>query len=227
MSINTQNQSNQTIQISLSENPHPQTEISQSHNNISNSLVSPSNNDNPNYLQNFPLDEELDSLFDNYNTNSYPYEEEDNDSENDSSNNSSNHQDTSTINSNELFINDNSEINDNSSNNKVSTNSSNKINETISHKNKNNSNKSNSNDTVSKSMNKSMMLIPFSNFERFKQSVQFKYLEACYFFINKLSVYKVQNKYDFENDYSNEICKDLFKQIENLQKYFNVNRVNN
>ena len=226
MSINTQNQSNQTIQNSLSENPHPQTEISQSHNNISNSLVSPSNNDNPNYLQNFPLDEELDYLFDNYNTNSYPYEEEDNDSENDSSNNSSNHQDTSTINSNELFINDNSEINDNSSNNKVSTNSSNKINETISHKNKNNSNKSNSNDTVSKSMNKSMMLIPFSNFERFKQSVQFKYLEACYFFINKLSVYKVQNKYDFENDYSNEICKDLFEQIENLQKYFNVKITN-
>ena len=226
MSINTQNQSNQTIQNSLSENAHPQTELSQSHNNISNSLASPSNNENPNYLQNFPLDEELDYLFDNYNTNSYPYEDEDNESENDSSNNSSNHQDTSTINSNELFINDNSEINDNSTNNKVSTNSSNKMNEKISHKNKNSSNKSNSNDTANKSMNKSMMLIPFSNFERFKQSVQFKYLEACYFFINKLSVYKVQNKYDFENDDSNEICKDLFEQIENLQKYFNVKITN-
>lgn len=226
MSINTQNQSNQIIQNSLSENVQPQTELSQSHNNISNSLASPSNNENPNYLQNFPLDEELDYLFDNYNTNSYPYEDEDNESENDSSNNSSNHQDTSTINSNELFINDNSEINDNSTNNKVSTNSSNKINEKISHKNKNSSNKSNSNDTANKSMNKSMMLIPFSNFERFKQSVQFKYLEACYFFINKLSVYKVQNKYDFENDDSNEICKDLFEQIENLQKYFNVKITN-
>ena len=54
-----------------------------------------------------------------------------------------------------------------------------------------------------------------------------KYLTVyCYFFINKLSVYKVQNKYDFENDYSNEICKDLFKQIENLQKYFNVKITN-
>ena len=242
MSVDPPDQQIPNFPSSQLSNPfHSPEEMSQTNNNLSNlpnqinsSLnqnISNINASNNNFLQNFPPDDELDYLFDNYNLNNniYPYEEEDNENENSNerpssnANNSSNHQDTSTVNSNELFINDNSQINDNGSNNKVYTNSSNKnINEKVTHNKKNNNNQSNSNDTPNKTMNKSMILLPFSNFDRFKQSVQFKYLEACYFFINKLNIYKIQNKYDLENDDSNEICRDLFEQIENLQKYFKV-----
>ena len=72
---------------------HSPEEMSQTNNNLSNlpnqinsSLnqnISNINASNNNFLQNFPPDDELDYLFDNYNLNNniYPYEEEVNESE--------------------------------------------------------------------------------------------------------------------------------------------------
>ena len=63
---------------------------------------------------------------------------------------------------------------------------------------------------------KSSPLIVFNKLEFFKTTSQFKFLESCYFFINKLNMIKNRGKFDLESEEGNNICKELLKQIENL-----------
>ena len=74
-----------------------------------------------------------------------------------------------------------------------------------------------------KHLSNSMMLIPYNKLNRFKQTSQYKLLEVCFYLNIKLNLFKSShNKYDFESENAVNICKELFSQIEQLYTSFNI-----
>lgn len=217
-SMDPNDQNNQTISNIAHLGPiSPQIDTITQHSIISQVPNNSANSNQQNYfLQNFIPDEDLDYLLESLNNQL----DEENDLLESEGANSSNHQDTSTVNSNELFLNESSQVEQNNNNKSHSNSPNNGIGR--SPLGKKNSNISRFKDSNFINLNKTMPLLPYCSFDRFKHSDTYKYLETCYYYINKLNGYKVQGKFDLENDEANELCRDLFEQIEFLQKNLKI-----